>query len=305
MLGGAAVSEELVPGYKFSRFSYLLSLLRKVVIDEIFEKDWKDKLILYARDPSSFTPTKEDKKYLLLGKDEQFNYEQISKFSKKDADNYAPYEEKLDEIVSMISPYIDSEPSLTAKSLVNSYLSARKNVKSNIPELFQMVTAPASTILDQYFESDILKGTLASDAVIGAKQSPYSANSSYVLIHHVMGEVLEKGIWANVQGGMGSITKYLGYLAEKRGATIALNSPVDTILTDRLHNKVNGVKLTNGQVLKSDVIITNCTNHVVYNQLLDNKDILPEDFQVGLKNVDYEGVQVKFNMILNDIPNFK
>lgn len=303
VIGGAAASEELVPGYKFSRFSYVLALLRKVVIDEIFPKNWKDDLRLYKRDPASFTPTKEKNKYLLLGGSEEFNHKEISKFSKKDAENFKEYEDKLNEIVGMISPFIDNEPSLKLRGLAGAYFSARKSVKSSMPELYQMMTAPASTILDQYFESDILKGTLASDAVIGANQSPYSANSSYVLIHHVMGEVLEKGVWAYVEGGMGTLSNYVAYLAEQRGGSIAINSCVDKILTKDDTNEVVGVKLANGQVIECKTVITNCTNHVTYNNLLD-KHILPEDFQRGLKNVNYEGVQVKYNMILNDVPKF-
>jgi len=202
---------------------------------------------LYPRDPSSFTPTREKNTYLLMGKDHEFNMKEISKFSKKDAEMFGPYEEKLEEIVSLISPYIDSEPSLNLRNLAGSFFSARKSMKSSLPELYHLLSAPAATILDQYFESDILKGTLASDAVIGANQGPYSANSSYVLIHHVMGEVLEKGVWAYVEGGMGSISTYLAHLARKRGATIALNSIVDKIITDPTSKKVLGVKLSDGQ----------------------------------------------------------
>lgn len=304
IVGGAAASEELVPGYKFSRFSYVLSLLRKVVIDEIFPKNWKDELKLYKRNPSSFTPTKEKNKYLLLGSDEEFNHKEIAKFSKNDAKNMVPYEAKLNEIVSMISPFIDSEPSLKLSNLAKTYFTARRSMKSSVPELYQMLTAPASVILDQYFESDILKGTLASDAVIGANQSPYSANSSYVLIHHVMGEVLEKGIWAYVEGGMGTLSNYIAHLAEQRGVKIAVNSEVDRILVKPESNQVTGVKLTNGQTIECKTVITNCTNSVVYNQLIEDTNVLPEDFRRGIKNVSYEGVQVKFNMILNDVPKF-
>ena len=110
MIGGAAVSEELVPGYKFSRFSYVLSLLRKVVIDEIFPSNWKDDIKLYKREPSSFTPTKEANKYLLMGSNEEFNKKEISKFSKADAENLESYEAKLSQIVKLISPYLDDEP---------------------------------------------------------------------------------------------------------------------------------------------------------------------------------------------------
>lgn len=305
IIGGAAASEELVPGYKFSRFSYVLSLLRKVVIEEVFEKDWDQKLILHKRNPSSFTPTKELEKYLLMGTDPEFNKKEISKFSTKDAAIYDEYERKLEEIVSLISPYLDDEPKITAKSIVNSYLGARKHVKSNLPELYQIMTASAATILDQHFESDILKGTLASDAVIGAHQSPYSATSSYVLIHHVMGEIFGKGMWFFVQGGMGSVSKYLAYLSEKRGTHIAINAKVDKILTDASTSQVTGVRLANGQVINCKTVITNCTHEVTFNNLLDSPEGLPEEFKRGLKNINYEGVQVKYNLILNDVPRFK
>ena len=250
IIGGAAVSEELVPGYKFSRFSYVLSLLRKVVIDEIFPKNWKDELTLYRRNPSSFTPTVDPRKYLLMGSNDEFNYKEISKFSKKDAQNFSAYEHKLNEIVSLISPFIDNEPDVKLRNLPGIYMKARKSIKTSVPELYQLMTAPASTILNQYFESDILKGTLSSDAVIGANQSPYSANSSYVLIHHVMGEMLEKGIWAYVEGGMGTLSNYIAYLAEKRGGTIAINSYVDKILTKL--NMPNTQKLVVAKVQKVD-----------------------------------------------------
>ena len=305
IIGGAAVSEELVPGYKFSRFSYVLSLLRKVVIDEIFPKNWKDELTLYRRNPSSFTPTVDPRKYLLMGSNDEFNYKEISKFSKKDAQNFAAYEHKLNEIVSLISPFIDNEPDVKLRNLPGIYMKARKSIKTSVPELYQLMTAPASTILNQYFESDILKGTLSSDAVIGANQSPYSANSSYVLIHHVMGEMLEKGIWAYVEGGMGTLSNYIAYLAEKRGGTIAINSYVDKILTKLNTNEIVGVRLANGQVIECKNVITNCTNHVVYNQLLEEHAYLPDEFRRGIGNASYEGVQVKFNLILNEVPHFK
>ena len=80
-----------------------------------------------------------------------------------------------------------------------------------------MLLAPVSAILDKYFESDILKATLSSDGVIGAMASPYSQGTSYVLIHHVMGEIDGKGKWYCVKGGMGSLSKYLGKLAIEKG----------------------------------------------------------------------------------------
>ena len=305
IIGGAAVSEELVPGYKFSRFSYVLSLLRKTVIDGIFPSNWKDQVVLHKRNPSSFTPTKELEKYLLLGSDSDFNREQISKFSVKDAENFEPYEDKLSEIAQLMTPFLDDEPVLKFNSIRKAFMRNMK-AKTSVSEMYQIMTAPASTILDQYFESDILKGTLSSDTVIGANQSPFSPNSSYLLIHLLMGEIFEKGVWAFVQGGMGTLSNYMAHLAEQRSSTIAVNAFADEIVIDPITNKIAGVKLSNGQVINSSTVITNCTNHVTYHSLLRNSnELFPEDFKRGIKNVNYQGVQVKFNLILNDMPRFK
>lgn len=97
-------------------------------------------------------------------------------------------------------------------------------------EIVQFLSAPAATILDQWFESDILKGTLSSDGVIGANVSPYTSGSSYILMHHVMGEMMEKGIWAYVEGGMGSLSQYLAYLARLNGVDVAVNTGVHEII---------------------------------------------------------------------------
>jgi phytoene dehydrogenase-like protein len=109
LVGGAAISEEVYPGYVFSRASYLLSLFRNVIIDDLFPKNWRDELVLYKREYPSFTPTK-DGRYLMLGGGHDFDTKEISKFSKKDAANMPIYTKKLEEIVDMINPMIDTAP---------------------------------------------------------------------------------------------------------------------------------------------------------------------------------------------------
>lgn len=108
VVGGAAVSEEIFPGYVFSRGAYLLSLLRKNIIDDLFPKDWRKELVLFEREYPSFTPTHKEGEYLLLGHKDELK--EIAKFSKKDAERYPEYVEKLDEIVDMINPFIDNAP---------------------------------------------------------------------------------------------------------------------------------------------------------------------------------------------------
>lgn len=148
--------------------------------------------------------------------------------------------------------------------------------------------APAASILDWWFESDILKGTLASDAVIGANVSPYSPGSGYVLMHHVMGEMLDKGVWAYVEGGMGTLSTYLAWLAEQYGADICVNAGVEEIITNQT-NAVEGVWLSNGQVLKCNNIVSNCTDPVTFKKLIPNEKV-PDTYRKGMNNASYEGV---------------
>ena len=86
-------------------------------------------------------------------------------------------------------------------------LAALKSDKT-IVNMMELMSSPASKILDHYFESEILKTTLATDAVIGSTLSPRDTGSAYVLLHHVMGESEGlKGVWSYAKGGMGAISK--------------------------------------------------------------------------------------------------
>ena len=192
VVGGAAISEELWPGYTISRASYLLSLFRSKVVEEIFPSTWEDEIKLFERSPSSFSPTKERGKYLLMGGGAKFDHNEISKFSQSDALAYPQYEADIGEIVDIITPMIDAGPPERMRDYLRHALHAYRTKKRlSVPQLYQVFTSPAATILDNYFESPLLKATLATDAVIGELSSPYTQNSAYVLLHHVMGEIRE------------------------------------------------------------------------------------------------------------------
>ncbi len=204
-LGGAAVTEELVEGYKFSRCSYVLSLLRKSVINELFPKRFFEKIVLFKRDPHSFTPTL-DGRYLLFGSNAKKNEQEIAKFSTKDAENYQKFENFLKNMVQIIKPFIDQKPitgvlNISWKHIQHIFkiLEHLINNGNNLIPFYHFLTSSAASYLDYYFESEVLKSTLATDAVIGAMKSPKSLGSAYVLLHHVMGEIDEQGSWFYVQ----------------------------------------------------------------------------------------------------------
>ena len=152
----------------------------------------------------------------MLGEDEEANRRSISQFSSKDADAYIQYEKFLCGVREIMQPLIDNAPPnpfsdspwrerYRALSTLSSLLTSAIKYRSILVPFYELFTGPAKQILDRYFESDILKATLATDAVIGALVSPQQNGSAYVLLHHVMGEAAgKKGVWAYVQGGMGA-----------------------------------------------------------------------------------------------------
>lgn len=267
MIGGAAVTEEIVPSFKFSRASYVLSLLRPQIFRDLELQKYG--LKVHLRNPSSYTPLSEKfwstskAKSLVLGGDEISNSRQISQFSGKDADAYIKYEEHLKRIVEALDPLIDlppatlllllNEPSILKKSLFllkePSILKAAKSVAklgSELPAAWKLLTAPVRTLLDEWFESEPLRATLATDAVIGAMHDTYAPGGGYVLLHHVMGELEGKrGAWGYPEGGMGAVSQALANSAKDHGAHI-FTDEVGFILS-LPHAGTNTYKITQRQ----------------------------------------------------------
>ncbi|KAF1333763.1 Pyridine nucleotide-disulfide oxidoreductase domain-containing protein 2, partial [Globisporangium splendens] len=164
----------------------------------------------------------------------------------------------------------------------------------------EFMTAPATKILDKWFESDILKATLATDAIIGAKVSPSTPGSAYILFHHVMGEVNGvKGMWGHVKGGMGGVSQALEKSAIKAGAEIFTNAPVKSI---NVHDgRVQGVSLESGDVIDSDFVLSNASPMITMLDLLDEK-VLPERVVTHFKkNWNCESASTKIEDAFLDV----
>ncbi|KAL4231243.1 Pyridine nucleotide-disulfide oxidoreductase domain-containing protein 2 [Mactra antiquata] len=321
VIGGAAVTEEIVPGYKFSRASYVLSLLRPQVYKDLELKKYG--LKVYLRDPNAYTPLIEPQTIkgnkvtsLILGRDGNKNREQIGQFSSTDAQRFVEFEGMLDRVVSSLDPLLDSPPlylpSLwqqssmrekfkTLQSLRNLFKCVKGLGKDSVA-FYELMTAPATKILDKWFESEPLKATLATDAVIGAMISPETPGSGYVLLHHVMGEIEGiKGAWGYVEGGMGSVSQSIANCALDHGANIFTNKSVDSILTK--DDTAVGVVLEDGTEIKAKVILSNATPKVTYLDLLP-KDCLPPEMVKEVSLFSYDSPVTKINVAVNKIPNF-
>lgn len=329
-VGGAAVSENhKLPEFTYSRASYLCSLLRPQIIEDF---GLRERIEFLPRNPSSFTPKGDNSDYLMLGNDPHFNRQQIAKFSTRDAENFEEYEKYLnyfgicmEQIMDLVPIDLPGLSMMLAKSpiqglknllLWRNYKSGRDAMKlarilihdlgiENVPDFFKLLTSPASKILNEWFESDILKATLATDSVIGEFCSPNTPGSAYVLLHHVMGDIgFGRGIWAYVRGGMGSITQALKDVAVENGAYVECDNAVTEILTESGGTKVSGVKLADGRVIQSNIVVSNATAYTTFVDLLKQHTHI-EQFVHDVKNIDYTSATFKINLAVNKLPNFK
>lgn len=318
LIGGAAITEELVPGFKFSRCSYLQSLLRPSIIRDL--ELHRHGLKLLKRSPSSFTPCL-DGRYLLLGPDAELNHSEISKFSKRDADTYPRYEKQLENFCKFMDPLIDSSPPEVHQG-VSSFNSRLKHKlqksefwahclhqsvsmgQQGLVDFMDLLLSPASNVLNRWFESEVLKATLATDAVIGTTGNTQTPGSGYVLLHHVMGETDgDRGIWSYVEGGMGSVSLAIGNAAKEAGATIITNAEVSKLMIDD-SGTVTGVTLADGTHVHSSVVLSNATPYKTFMELVP-ESILPDDFSRAVKHSDYSSATTKINLAVDKLPQFK
>jgi phytoene dehydrogenase-like protein len=305
LVGGAAVTEELHPGFRFSRASYVLSLFRPEIVSHL--ELARHGLVLLPRDPSSFTPFP-DGRFLLLGPDAAANEREIAKFSTRDARRFAGYEAMLDRVARRVEPLLDwtppalahRRPADLARLVRMGWWVAR--LGRDLPDVVELLLGSARTLLDRWFESDALKATLATDAIIGAMVSPRMAGTAYVLLHHVMGETGgQRGVWAYVRGGMGGLSEALAAAARERGAIVKTEMPVRKVLVEA--GRAVGVELEHGKEVRAGVVVSNADPVTTFLGLVP-PEALPEQFRERVAAIDMSSPAVKINVALSELPSF-
>lgn len=316
VIGGACVTEELWPGYKISTASYVVSLLLPEIESELALKDYGYKVL--ARNPSSFTPMA-DGRHLILGPDQALNQKEIVKFSAKDAEAYPRYEAMLEKVAECIEPTLTQTPpdilplpkSWRKRSLGDRFRNLRrgysafqaiKSLGEQIPEAAELLVGGARQILDRWFESDELKATLATDAIIGTFQPISAPGTAYVLLHHVMGSAGgSRGVWGYVEGGMGALSQAIAKSAEAQGVEIRTSADVKEIQVE--NGKTVGVELSDGTVLPTRSVASCADAHVTFEKLIAPQH-LPESFRGAVSRIDYSSASMKINLAVSELPNF-
>jgi phytoene dehydrogenase-like protein len=305
VLGGACVTEEVWPGYKVSTAAYVNSLLRPEIIRDLELK--RHGFQMLPRNPSSFTPFP-DRRSLLLGPDKALTHREISKFSARDADALPKYEAMLERVADFLEPTLVQTPpnpwSLRPANLVQlaKLGLAFLRLGPDGQKAVEILTGAATPILDRWFESEQLKVTLATDAIIGAMASPSMPGTAYVLFHHVMGECDgARGVWGYVRGGMGGISNAIASAAREKGAEIRTNAEVAKILVK--DGAVRGVALADGTEFLAPRVASGVDANVTFLKLMGDGD-LPAEFVQAVRNIDYASASCKINIALSELPDF-
>jgi len=304
VLGGCSSTEELWPGFKVSPAAYVISLFLPRIIRDL--KLHENGLKVLPRSPSSFTPLLDGRR-LLLGPDTASNQREISKFSRGDAEQYPMYEAMLTRIAQHIEPLLMSPPPRVPPGLRDlpklwQYSKLMKKLGADLRPAVELLTGPATPILHRWFESEALKATLATDAIIGAFAAPSMPGTAYVLMHHVMGEAGgARGVWGYVQGGMGGLADALEKSCKQLGVEIRREAGVAKINVNA--GVASGVTLESGETIDAKTVASSVDANLTFMKLV-GADFLPPEFATTIQGIDYSSASAKINLALDALPQF-
>ncbi|MBK6327543.1 MAG: NAD(P)/FAD-dependent oxidoreductase [Chloroflexi bacterium] len=304
LVGGASVTEELYPGFKFTVFSYVVSLLRPDIVRDL-QLSRHGLTVLPLE--STLTPlTNGD--YLYRDGDHYRSLRDIARHSERDAGAYDEYGRNMyfmakavKYILSMVPP---DPTTLNPKDWLSLLDMARHFLNLGEEQLFllaKLMTMSAADFLDQWFESDPLKGTMSASGIIGTYLGPRSPGTAYVLLHHYMGEIDGAfRAWGFAKGGTGGIADAIARSAEALGAEIRCNAPVAQVIVK--NGRAVGVALENGDEIYADAIASSLDPKLTFLKLVDPNQ-LPADLVDSIRKFNVRGSSGKVNLALDALPD--
>ncbi|NWG33499.1 MAG: NAD(P)/FAD-dependent oxidoreductase, partial [Chloroflexi bacterium] len=305
IVGGAAVTEEIFPGYKFTEFSYVVSLLRPEIIRDLELPKHGLKILPL---PSTFTPM-ENGDYLASWDDHDLTRREIYRHSPLDAEAYDEYGRVMARAAKAIKPIINLIPpdpsSLHPRDLLNLLKLGRYAASLSEKELYmiaKLVTQSSADMLEEWFETDALKGTKAASGIIGTFLGPRSPGTAYVLLHHYMGEIDGAfRAWGFAKGGSGGVSGAIANAARSLGVEIRVNSSVQQVKVR--NGRAVGVVLENGDEIHSKVVMSAADPKRTFLQFVEPK-YLPDEFVASIQNFRVRGSSGKVNIALSRLPRF-
>ena len=304
-VGGAAMSEEVFPGFRFSVFSYVVSLLRPEIIRDL---DLPRHGLHILPLESTLTPLPNGD-YLAQWNDHDQNRRELARHSLRDAEAYDEFGVVLHQMARLIKPILGVAPpdpaSLDPRELIDLLRLGRyfrKLEKNRFNALWKLLTMSSSDYLDEWFEGEALKATKSASGIIGTMLGPRSPGTAYVLLHHYMGEL--DGVfraWGFAKGGNGSVSAAIASAARAAGAEIRTSASVAQVLIE--NGKAAGVVLERGEEIRADVVVSGADPRRTFLGLVGEKH-LPPEFAESIKRFKFRGSSAKVNLALGELPNF-
>jgi len=305
VLGGAAVTEEVFPGFRFSVCSYVVSLLRPEIIRELDLP--RHGLEILPLD-GTFTPMPNGN-YLWRVNDHAKTRREIARHSKLDAEAYDEYGRAMVEMGRFVKPILSMLPpdptSLDPRGLGQLLFLLRRFQRLSRQDQYnqiQLMTMSAVDFLDQWFETDVLKATMSASGIIGTFLGVRSPGTAYVLLHHYMGEI--DGAfrsWGFARGGTGAISLAIAGAARQAGVEIRAETEVAKILVR--DGRAAGVVLKNGDEITANLVVSSLDPRLTFRRLLE-ADQLPGDFLEDVDRYKFRGSSAKVNLALDALPDF-
>ena len=307
ILGGACVTEEVWPGHRVSRASYVVSLLQPKVVADLRLKDFGYEV--HPLDPA-YAAIDEEGRVLFFPNDQQQAVESLARFSKKDAAKLPEFEALLDRMASFLRPLmLKPPPALGSKrpgdlfSLLREAGRAAGLSKRDIHDFYRVMTMSVGDLLDDWFENDLYKGATASTGVVGVWAGPRTPGTAYNLLHHALGEIDGvAGLWGHVKGGMGAISHAIAKSAEASGAVLRTGAGVRSI--DVRDGRVLGVTLESGEELRAAVVVSGAHPKTTVLDLA-GAEHFPEEVVEDLRRYKTRGGSVKVNWVLSEPPHYE
>jgi phytoene dehydrogenase-like protein len=308
VVGGAAVTEEFHPGFRNSVAAYTVSLLNPQVITDLRLPEHGLRIV--ERRAQNFLPAP-DGSYLLTG--DGRTHQSLAKLSQRDAGRIDAFARELEEIADVLRAFVlRAPPNIVEGFGVGAIREAfnalgTANILNRLSlqqqrSLLDLFTCSAGEMLDDRFESDLVKALYGFDAIVGNYASPYAAGSAYVMLHHAFGEVNgKKGAWGHAIGGMGAITQAMAKAARGHGVDIEIDAGVREVIVER--DRAVGVVLDNGKTIRAKYVASSVNPKLLYTRLVP-ADALPASFLDRIKHWRNGSGTFRMNVALNALPSF-
>ncbi|MFN2276791.1 MAG: phytoene desaturase family protein [Candidatus Promineifilaceae bacterium] len=302
VLGGAAATEDIFPGYKINTGTDEATLLRDEIVDEL---NLAARGLTFLESEVAVFAPQPDGSALTLYRDAAQSASAIAPFSEHDAQRYPEFAAQVERMARVLSGImLLTPPDLMDRSLGDATtwgrfgLNLRRMGGKEMMEFMRVLPLPVSMYLDEWFESDALKGALAAPALLGNQLGPYGSGTTFMLLYrHAHGFMRRRA----VAGGMGQLSAALAAAAEEYGAEIRPGTAVKQITLD--DNRATGVLLASGTELKGRIVVSNADPRRTFFGLVGPTNLEPR-FMRPVRNIIYRGVTAKINLALSGVPNY-